>query len=104
MQPDTMSLPANVAAIDRALDRLRQPTTVHDRLAILQELIEFWHGPIRPEDGMTDAEMTSQLLPLPLRRQALRDLERTKHSVCATRLSEQAPHAANHERPSLFLR
>jgi hypothetical protein len=67
MQPDTMSLPANVAAIDRALDRLRQPTTVHDRLAILQELIEFWHGPIRPEDGMTDAEMTSQLLPLPLR-------------------------------------
>lgn len=67
MQPDTMSLPANVAAIDRALDRLRQPTTVHDRLAILQELIEFWHGPIRPEDGMTDAEMTSQPLPLPLR-------------------------------------
>jgi hypothetical protein len=67
MQPDTMSLPANVAAIDRALDRLRQPTTVHDRLAILQEFIEFWHGPIRPEDGMTDAEMTSQPLPLPLR-------------------------------------
>jgi hypothetical protein len=57
----------DVVALDHALDRLRQPTTVHDRLAILQRLIEFWHGPIRPEDGMTDAEMTSQPLPLPLR-------------------------------------
>src|SRR5262249_8559838 len=57
----------DVVALDHALDRLRQPTTVHDRLAILQRLIEFWHGPIPPEDGMTDAEMTSQPLPLPLR-------------------------------------
>src|SRR5262249_12896422 len=56
-----------VVALDHALDRLRQPTSVHDRLAILQNLIEFWHGPIRPEDGMTDAEMTSLPLPLPLR-------------------------------------
>jgi len=56
----------DVVALDHALDRLRQPTTVHDRLAILQRLIEFWPGPIRPEDGMTDAEMTSQPLPLPL--------------------------------------
>lgn len=40
---------------------------MEDRLAILQQLIEFWHGPIRPEDGMNDADMTSQPLPLPLR-------------------------------------
>jgi hypothetical protein len=57
----------DVAALDQALGRLRRPTTVHDRLAILQQLIEFWHGPIQPEDGMTDADMTSQPLPLPLR-------------------------------------
>jgi hypothetical protein len=66
MQSDTMSLPDEIAAVDQALHRLRQPTTVHDRLTILKELVEFWHGPIRPEDGMTDADMTSQPLPLPL--------------------------------------
>jgi hypothetical protein len=52
----TSAASANVAALDQALDRLRQPTTVHDRLTILQKLVEFWHGPIRPEDGMTDAD------------------------------------------------
>jgi hypothetical protein len=60
-------LPADVVALDRALDQLRGPTTVHERLAILQKLVEFWHGPIRPEDGMSDAEMTSLPMPLPLR-------------------------------------
>jgi hypothetical protein len=67
MQPNPTHVSADVAALDQALDRLRQPTTVHDRLGILQQLVEFWHGPSRPEDGMTDAEMTSLPLPLPLR-------------------------------------
>jgi hypothetical protein len=67
MLPDATSLPAEIATLDQALDRLRQQTTVRDRLAILQQVVEFWHGPIRPEDGLTDAEMTSQPLPLPLR-------------------------------------
>jgi hypothetical protein len=57
----------DVVTVDRALARLRHPTTVHDRLAILQQLIEFWHGPIRPEDGMSNTEMTSLPMPLPLR-------------------------------------
>ena len=57
----------NVAGLDQALARLRQQTTVHDRLAILQQLVQFWHGPIRPEDGLSDAEMTSPPIPLPLR-------------------------------------
>jgi hypothetical protein len=66
MSPEPTASPSDVAALDQALDRLRRPTTVHDRLIILRRLVEFWHGPIRPEDGMTDAEMTSQPLPLPL--------------------------------------
>ena len=43
--------------LDLALDRLRHPTTVYDRLGVLQELVNFWHGPIRPEDGMSEAEI-----------------------------------------------
>lgn len=57
----------DAGALDQSLGRLRQPITVQDRLDVLQQLVNFWHGPMRPEDGMTDAEMTSQPLPLPLR-------------------------------------
>jgi len=53
--------------LDLALDRLRHPATVHDRLGVLQQLVEYWHGPIRPEDGMSDAEIGGVTLPLPLR-------------------------------------
>jgi hypothetical protein len=60
-------VPAAVAALDAALARLQQPIGVHDRLAVLQQLVEFWHGAIRPEDGMSDAEMTSLPMPFPLR-------------------------------------
>jgi hypothetical protein len=35
-------------SLDIALDLLRRPTTVHDRLGILQHLVNFWHGPIGP--------------------------------------------------------
>jgi hypothetical protein len=35
MSSEPTTVPADVAALDQALDRLRQPTTVHDRLAIL---------------------------------------------------------------------
>jgi hypothetical protein len=57
----------NFASLDIALDLLRRPTTIHDRLGILQHLVNFWHGPIRPEDGMSDAEVAGVPLPLPLR-------------------------------------
>jgi hypothetical protein len=57
----------NSASLDLALDLLRRPTTVHDRLVVLQHLVDFWHGPIRPEDGMSEADLTSVPLPLPLR-------------------------------------
>jgi len=66
MQRRPTQLAEEAAALDHTLDRLRQPTTVHDRLEVLRHLIEFWHGPIGPDDRMTDADMTSQPLPLPL--------------------------------------
>jgi hypothetical protein len=57
----------NFASLDLALDLLWRPTTVQDRLGILQQLVNFWHGPIRPEDGMSEADLTWVPLPLPLR-------------------------------------
>jgi hypothetical protein len=67
MQPAANHVPTDIAALDEALARLQQPTTLHHRLAILGELVEFWHGPIRPEDGMSESEITSLPMPFPLR-------------------------------------
>jgi hypothetical protein len=53
--------------VDRAVDSLRSPTTVDNRLRALRQLVEFWHGPIRPEDGFSDAELAGIPLPIPLR-------------------------------------
>jgi hypothetical protein len=50
-----------------ALDRLRCPISVEDRLGVLQQLVNYWHGPIQLEDGMSDIEIGSMPLPLPLR-------------------------------------
>src|SRR5579884_306600 len=55
------------ASVDRALDRLRQPTTVHDRLSGLDRLVNYWHGPIRPEDAMSEGDLGGLPLPMPLR-------------------------------------
>jgi hypothetical protein len=55
-------------AVDQALDRLRSPMTAEDRFGVLQQLVNYWHGPILPEDGMSDVEIGSSMpLPLPLR-------------------------------------
>jgi hypothetical protein len=54
-------------AVDRALDRLRGPTAVEDRLDVLRELVEYWHGPIRPSDGFAEAELASSKLPSTLK-------------------------------------
>ena len=53
--------------LDRALGSLQNPTTVEDRLGILQQLVDFWHGPTKPEDGFSDAELSGVPLPMPLR-------------------------------------
>jgi hypothetical protein len=55
------------AAVDRALESLQRSTTAEDRLGVLKQLVEFWHGPIKPEDGMSDAELAGVPLPTPLR-------------------------------------
>jgi hypothetical protein len=57
----------DVAGLDQALDSLKYPTTVHDRLEVLRHLVNFWHGPIKPEDGMSGVEQVGGVpLPLPL--------------------------------------
>jgi hypothetical protein len=54
-------------AVDQALARLRGPTTVQDRLGVLQELVQFWHGPIGPGDGMDEDQLAGIPMPQPLR-------------------------------------
>jgi hypothetical protein len=55
------------ASIDQALDRLRGPTTVQERLSALQEVVRFWYGPIGPGDGLNDGELAAIAMPQPLR-------------------------------------
>src|SRR5262249_25076140 len=54
------------AALDASLVRLGRPLPVLDRLAVLRQLAEYWHGPIGPEDGLPEEEVSARL-PLPLR-------------------------------------
>jgi hypothetical protein len=54
-------------SVDAALDRLRQPTLIEDRLSVLHHVVNFWHGPIRAEDGLSNAELAGFHLPAALR-------------------------------------
>lgn len=54
-------------ALDAALGRLRHPANVEERLWVLRRLVEYWHGPIRPEDGIPEAELEGLTIPYPLR-------------------------------------
>lgn len=56
----------NFAAVDTALDRLRHPTTVEDRLGVLERVVHYWHGPIGPDDGMSEFELAGVPMPRPL--------------------------------------
>ena len=55
------------AAVDAALDRLRSPIGVEERLGVLRQLVEYWHGPIRPEDGFGEKDLEGLVFPYPLR-------------------------------------
>jgi hypothetical protein len=57
----------DAASVDRALDRLREPTTLDERLEVIRRLVEYWHGPIQPEDGWPQAELGAMPLPHPLK-------------------------------------
>jgi hypothetical protein len=76
MIPDNLALPPDRASaqastvrdptvLDGILGRLRQASTVHARLAVLRELVEHFHGPIGPWDGL-DKEVCDRRLPMPL--------------------------------------
>jgi len=58
----------NDANLDLTLARLNGPTTAEERFEILQELVQYWHGPIGPQDGMKQDELGGLRLPLLLRR------------------------------------
>jgi hypothetical protein len=53
--------------IDQTLVQLEAATTPQSRFKVLQALVEYWHGPIRPLDGFSNAELSHLLLPDPLR-------------------------------------
>ena len=57
----------SIATLETALDRLRAPTTAEDRFRILQQLVEYWHGPIGPQDAMQTSDLEYVPLPQPLR-------------------------------------
>jgi hypothetical protein len=54
------------AAIERALALLRHPLNVEERLWVLRQLIKYWHGPVRPEDGLIERELEGLAIPYPL--------------------------------------
>ena len=57
----------NHGRIDAALHRLRENTTTADRMEILRDVAEYWHGPIRTDDGISEGELTGKEIPSPLR-------------------------------------
>ncbi len=63
MRPDKLKF----ESVDVALDRLRQPTLIEDRLSVLQHVVDYWHGPIRAGDGLSNAELAGFHLPAALR-------------------------------------
>jgi hypothetical protein len=56
------------AAIDAARNRLRNQVNVEERLWVLQQLVEYWHGSIHPEDGFSEQELEGLTIPYPLQR------------------------------------
>ena len=78
--------------IDETLDRLKGPTTADDRFRVLQELVEYWHGPIGPTDGLSETELSAYRMPALLRRwyrwagQLMGDLFHQNHLLAPTAL------------------
>jgi len=58
--PDTFDL-------DQALHGLAQTQCVHERLAILRRLADYWHGPIGAGEGFPEEELRGRTMPYPLR-------------------------------------
>lgn len=54
---------SEAAAVDQALSRLRDPTTLDDRLDVLRTVVEYWHGPIASVDGISGGELAGIEIP-----------------------------------------
>jgi hypothetical protein len=54
------------ARVDRTLALLKDSTTSETRFEVLRELVLYWHGPIKAEDGLSRDELKGLLLPEPL--------------------------------------
>lgn len=54
-------------ALDEALHGLARKQSVHEHLATLRRLAEYWHGPCQPGDGLTEEELRGKPIPYPLR-------------------------------------
>jgi hypothetical protein len=57
-----------VASVDEALQRLSLPTTFENRFEVLQRVVEYWHGPITPKDGIPSEILEPLTLPIALKR------------------------------------
>jgi hypothetical protein len=64
--PERVDNPEATAALDEALQRLGTDLRVEQRLEILQQLVEYWHGSPEAEDGYTEQELQGLDLPYPL--------------------------------------
>jgi len=53
--------------LDDALRRLGPSSTTQERLDVLRQVAEFWHGPISPDDGFSEEELRGKPIPFPLR-------------------------------------
>jgi hypothetical protein len=49
------------------LQGLARTQSVHERLATLRRLAEYWHGPVGPDESFTEEELRGKPVPFPLR-------------------------------------
>ncbi|MCE9530263.1 MAG: hypothetical protein K8T89_03880 [Planctomycetes bacterium] len=57
----------DASALDQSLQRIDRAQSVHERLEILRQFSEFWHGPIDSRESFTDDELRGKPIPFPLR-------------------------------------
>jgi hypothetical protein len=56
-----------IAELDEALHSLNDRSPIDQRLAVVRQVVEYWHRPLRSNDGCTDEELCGTNLPMSLR-------------------------------------
>jgi hypothetical protein len=64
--PMKYAKPTN-ATLDEALHSLSDRSSADQRLAVLRQFVEYWHGSLRSGNGYTEEELHGTKLPMPLR-------------------------------------